>query len=125
MRAPFSSDYPLQYPTLYPLPNTSWPGETTWTNHITMVIQSNSIPLARYSIAIDNQYWLYVNGAYLGTGINNNYGSNEASWPGFNTFLTNGVSALHSGTNNIVVGIQDTGAPDYFSMVVTTNTCGH
>ena len=120
MRAPFSSEYPDQYVNLYPPPNTNWPVGTTWTNHITMVVPSNSVPLAQvqYSIAIDNIYWLYVNGAYVGSADNN---GGVAAWSPFQSFPTN---VLHFGTNNIVVGIEDLGDVNYFSMVVTTNTCG-
>jgi len=85
-----------------------------------MFIPSNSVPLAQvtYSIAIDNVYWLYVNGAYVGTGNNNGV---YAVWSSFQSFPTN---VLHYGTNNIVVGIQDWGELNYFSMIVSTNTCG-
>jgi len=120
MRAPFSSEWPTQYANLYPWPNTNWPVGTTWTNHITMVIPTNVVNFSnvQYSIAIDNQYWLYVNGAYVGTANNNNV---YAVWSAFQPFPTN---TLHYGSNNIVVGIQDWGGINYFSMVVTTNTCG-
>jgi len=124
MRAPFSSEYPNQYETLYPLPNTYWPAATngvysTWTNHITLYVPTNTaLSQVQYSIAIDNVYWLYVNGAYIDT--ENNNGA-FAVWSAFQAFPTN---TLHYGTNDIVVGIQDWGSIDYFSMVVTTNTCG-
>ena len=120
LQAPFSSYGTNQYPGLYPLPHTLWPVGTTWTNHITMFIPTNSVPLAQvtYSIAIDNQYWLYVNGAYVGTADNN---GGNAVWSAFQPFPTN---TLHYGTNNIVVGIQDWGNINYFSMIVFTNTCG-
>ncbi|HEY5298875.1 MAG TPA: Ig-like domain-containing protein [Verrucomicrobiae bacterium] len=124
LQAPFSSYGTNQYPNLYPLPNTYWPVATngvysTWTNHIALYIPSNVVlSNLQYSIAIDNVYWLYVNGADIGTGNNN---GGDAVWSAFQAFPTN---TLHQGTNDLVVGIQDWGGIDYFSMVVTTNTCG-
>ena len=44
-----------------------------------------------------------------------------AYWMPFKT-LAPGV--LHQGTNNLCVIIQDVGDVTYFSMVVTTDTCG-
>lgn len=120
LQAPFSSDYPGQYPGFYyPYPNTLWPGDATWSNSITMVIPTNT-PMSKvqYSIAIDNYYWLYVNGTYVGTGQDNGL----AAWSSFQSFPTN---VLHYGTNNINMQIQDTGPPNYFSMVVTTNNCDY
>jgi hypothetical protein len=122
--APFSSLYPNQYPELFPLPNTSWPtgsggAYSTWTNHIALNISTNvDLSQVKYSVAIDNQCWLYVNGAYVGTRDN---GGTFAVWSPFQSF---GTSILHYGTNDIGVVIQDWGEINYFSMVVTTNTCG-
>ncbi len=120
LQAPFSSEYPNQYFDRYPLPNSYWPAETIRSNHIAMFIATNSVDLSRvkYSIAIDNDYWLYVNNSTGYIGMTNN---SEAYWPGLQSFPTN---ALHYGTNDIVVVIRDDAEPDYFSMVVTTNTCG-
>ena len=85
-----------------------------------MFIPTNT-PMAevQYSIAIDNYYYLYVNGTNVGYG--NNYG-NPAIWSPFQSFPTN---VLHYGTNNVGVQITDIGDINYFSMVVTTNTCGY
>jgi hypothetical protein len=119
LQAPFSSAYPNQYPGLYLLPNTYWPPLTTWSNHISMYIPSNVVLTnVLYAIAIDNSYQLYANTNYIGTGNNNN---TYATWSSFQSFPAN---LLHHGTNDIGVVIQDIGSPDYFSMVVTTNTCG-
>ena len=120
MQAPFSSTYPKQYQTLYPLPNTNWPINTTWTNHIAFYIPTNvGLSQVKYSIAIDNDYWLYLNNStnYIDSTNRDGY----AVWSQLQSFPTN---LLHWGTNDIVVGIKDVGDVDYFSMVVTTNTCG-
>jgi hypothetical protein len=121
MQAPLSNQYPLAYPFLYPLPNTNWTSDTTWSNYTTFVIPTNT-PFSdvKYSIAIDNQYWLSVNNTNVGTGTDDGL----ALWKSFETFPTN---ILHYGTNKVGVIIQDTGGSpdlDYFSMVITTNTCG-
>jgi hypothetical protein len=120
LQTPFSDQYPNQYPGFYyPYPNTLWPSDTTWSNYTTMVIPTNT-PLSKvqYSIAIDNYYSLTVNSTLVSTGQDNGL----AVWSSFKTFPTN---VLHYGTNSVDVEIKDIGAPDYFSMVVTTNTCGY
>jgi hypothetical protein len=74
LSAPFSSDYPNPYsanPALRPLPNTYWPPAVNgvpslWSNNIALVLPSdwtNQTQLAqvKYTIAIDNDYWLYLN----------------------------------------------------------------
>jgi hypothetical protein len=121
LQAPFSSVYPNQYPDLYPLPNTNWPTGTTWSNNIVLVIPTNIVDLSqvKYSIAIDNDYWLYLNNSTNYLDMTNHEG--DATWAPFKT-LAPGV--LHQGTNNIGVVIRDRGDITYFSMVVTTNTCG-
>ena len=126
LRAPFSSEYPNQYPDLHPLPNTYWPAasngvDSIWSNHIVLVIPTNIVDLSqvKYSIAIDNDYWLYLNNStnYIDA-LTNHEG--DATWPAFKTL----APGLHQGTNNIGVVIRDRGEITYFSMVVTTNTCG-
>ncbi len=124
LQAPFSNLYPNPYPGLYPLPNSYWTTNdpttttTTWSNSITMVIPTNT-PLSQvqYSIAIDNFCTLYVNGNNVGTDSGNN---TFAIWSPFQSFPTN---VLRYGTNNVDVLITDLGDINYFSMVVTTNTC--
>lgn len=120
LQAPFSSQYPTQYANLYPWPNSYWPQSSTWSNHITLFIATNSVPLAQvqYSIAIDNNYQLYLNDSNAPIESVNHDGF--ATWSSFMPF----PNLLHYGTNDIRVVIQDVGAIDYFSMVVTTNTCG-
>jgi hypothetical protein len=120
LQAPFSSYGTNQYPGLYPLPNTYWPTMTTWSNNIVLVIPTNIVDLSqvKYSIAIDNDYWLYLNNLTNYIDMTNH--ENNATWASFRTL----APGLHQGTNNISVVIRDRGDMDYFSMVVTTNTCG-
>ncbi|MGH7950799.1 MAG: hypothetical protein ACREFE_02615, partial [Limisphaerales bacterium] len=123
LQAPFSSEYPGQYSTLYPLPNTYWPIDTIWTNHITLYVPSNTVlSQVQYSIAIDNDYWLYLNNS--SNYIDMTMHELEATWSPFQSFPTNTPNPLHWGTNDIGVVIRDRGDINYFSMVVTTNTCG-
>lgn len=127
LQAPFSSYGTNQYPNLDPLPNTYWPPTTnavdsTWTNHIALYIPTNAVlSQVQYAIAIDNVYWLYVNGVYIDTRNNNNM---YAVWSSFKAFNDVAPNLLHYGTNDIGVVIQDWGDVDYFSMVVATNICG-
>ena len=124
-QAPFSSEYPNQYPYLYPLPNTNWPVSTTWSNHLTMFIPSNSVPLAQvtYSIAIDNNYKLYLNNSNAPIDETTNH-MGFATWSPFKSFVGVAPGLLHYGTNDIRVAIEDDGDINYFSMIVSTNTCG-
>lgn len=124
LQAPFSSYGTNQYPGLYPLPHTLWPVGTTWSNHITMFIPSNSVPLSQveYSIAIDNDYKLYLNSSNAPIETFNHVGN--ATWSPFKSFEDVAPGLLHCGTNDIRVVIVDDGVYNYFSMVVTTNTCG-
>jgi hypothetical protein len=71
----------------------------------------------KYSIAIDNDYWLYLNNS---TNYIDTFTNSLAFWPAFKTL----APGLHYGTNQITVIIRDEGVINYFSMVVTTNTCG-
>ena len=123
LQAPFSSLGTNQYPDLYPLPHTFWDG-ATWSNHITMFIPSNSVPLAQvtYSIAIDNNYLLYLNNS--STPIESFNHEGFATWAPFKSFADVAPGLLHYGTNDLGVVIVDEGAINYFSMIVSTNTCG-
>jgi len=125
LQTPFSSDYLTNYPNPYsanpslrPLPNSYWQPNTIWSNNIVLVIPTNIVDLTqvKYSIAIDNDYWLYVNGSNV-----DSFHNAAAYWMPLKT-LAPGV--LHQGTNNICAIIEDEAAPNYFSMVVTTNACG-
>jgi hypothetical protein len=124
LQAPFSSQYTNQYANLYPLPNSYWPIGTTWSNHITLYIPTNSVDLSQvqYSIAIDNDYWLYLNNSANYIDMTNRDG--VAVWLPFQSFANVAPGLLHYGTNDIGVVIRDRGLENYFSMVVTTNNCG-
>ena len=124
LQAPFSNAYTNQYPNLLPLPNTLWPAGATWSNHITMFIPSNSVPLAQvtYSIAIDNNYDLYLNNSNAPIESVNHEGF--ATWSPFKSFEDVAPGLLHYGTNDIGVVIVDEGAINFFSMIVSTNACG-
>jgi Bacterial Ig domain len=117
-QAPLSSFYPNQYPGIYPFPNSHWDGGTTNLITTTFVVPTNT-PLSQvqYSIAIDNDYYLYLNNTYV-TNFNHGF---EPTW---STFLPFPTGLLHDGTNTVHLEIIDESPPNYFSMVVTTNTCG-
>src|ERR1035438_7056820 len=121
LQAPFSNEYPyhVQYPDLYPLPNNDWPALTMRSNNIVLVVPTNvDLSQVKYSIAIDNDYWLYLNNSANYIAMTNHGGN--AVWGSFKTL----APGLHHGTNNLSVVIGDRGFITYFSMVVTTNTCG-
>jgi hypothetical protein len=121
--APFSSVYPDQYKNLYPFPSTNWPTYTTWSNHITLNIPTNAdLSQVKYSIAIDNDYQLYLNDSASPIDMTNHTG--YAVWSLLQAFNNVAPNILHPGTNDIGVVIRDEGDVDYFSMIVTTNTCG-
>jgi hypothetical protein len=123
MQAPFSNQYPGQYPNLLPLPNTNWPSLTMWSNSITLYIPTNTdLSQVQYSIAIDNDYWLYLNSS--SGPIDSTNHSGDATWPPLKSFNSVAPGVLHYGTNSLRVVIEDDGGIDFFSMVVTTNTCG-
>jgi hypothetical protein len=126
LQAPFSSFGTNAYQGAYPLPlpHTLWPVGTTWSNRITMFIPSNSVPLAQvtYSIAIDNDYTLYLNNP--NTPIETFPHDGDANWAPFKSFNSVAPGRLHYGTNDIRVVIKDDGGINYFSMIVSTNTCG-
>jgi hypothetical protein len=117
-QAPLSSFYPGQYPGIYPPPNSHWNGGTTNLITTTFVVPTN-IPLSQvqFSIAIDNEYFLYLNNTFV-TNYNHSF---EPVWSTFQPFPT---GLLHDGTNTVHLEIVDEGAPNYFSMVITANNCG-
>ncbi len=123
LQTPFSSEYPNQYPGILPLPNTYWTNYATWSNNIVLVIPTNVSPTnVQYSIAIDNDYYLYLNNATNYIDMTNHEGN--ATWSAFKSFESVAPGLLRQGTNDIGIVIRDRGGIDYFSMVVTTNTCG-
>ena len=123
LQAPFSDHYPNQYSPTLPLPNTYWPINTTWSNHFAFYVPSNTVlSQVKYSIAIDNECWLYLN--HSTNYIDSASGIPFAVWSSFKSFESIAPGLLHHGINDIDIVIHDYGVEDYFSMVVTTNTCG-
>jgi len=123
LQAPFSCQYPAQYQDLFPLPNSNWTVGTTQFNSITLYIPTNTdLSQVQYSIAIDNDYWLYLNNSSSPIDTTNSEG--YATWLPFKSFNSVAPGLLHYGTNSVGVLIVDEGQINYFSMVVTTNTCG-
>jgi len=133
LQAPFSSEYPSQYPDLNPWPNSYWPPATNGvesirSNNIALILPVNwtnqtQLAQVKYSIAIDNDYWLYLNHStnYIDAAPSH---EGQAAWSAFQSFQTVAPGLLHGGTNYISVVIRDRSYINYFSMVVTTNTCG-
>ena len=131
-QAPFSSLYPGAYSSSVLMPNTYWPIETNgipsvWSNNIAFVVPANltnqtQLAMVKYTIAIDNNYWLYLNHSTNFIDYTNH--ENVAVWTPLRSFTSMAPGLLHTGTNTLSVVIQDHGDIDYFSMVVTTNTCG-
>lgn len=123
LQAPFSSYGTNQYPGVYPTPNTLWPVGATWSNHITVFIPSNSVPLSQvtYSIIIDNNCQLYLNNSNAPIESINHEG--QPIWSAFKTFESAAPGLLHYGTNDIGVVIMDEGLVNYFSMIVSTDNC--
>ncbi|MEJ0089421.1 MAG: hypothetical protein WDM80_06725 [Limisphaerales bacterium] len=82
------------------------------------------MPLSQvqYSIAIDNDYKLYLNNS--NAPIETFSSGGAAKWSSFKSFQSVAPNLLHYGTNDIRLLIIDEAEINYFSMVVTTNTCG-
>jgi hypothetical protein len=124
MQAPFSCYITNAYPGIAQLPNNYWAKGTSMSNYINMVIPTNSVPLSQvtYSIAIDNDYALYLNNsnAPIQTFKHENY----AIWVPYQSFDDVAPGLLHYGTNSLRVVITDEGDINYFSMIVSTNACG-
>lgn len=124
LQAPFSSfGTNSQYPGLDQFPNTLWPTNTTWSISIKMFIPSNSVPLSQvtYSIAIDNNYQLYLND--FASPIESFNHEGIAEWSPFKSFESIAPGRLHYGTNDVGLIIVDEGDINYFSMIVSTNDC--
>jgi hypothetical protein len=124
LQAPFSSFYPTNsYFGLYPWPNSFWAVGTTMSNYTTMVIPTNTdLSQVQYAIAIDNDYLLYLNNSNAPIETFSHQGN--AAWASFKSFDSVAPGLLHYGTNSVRLEIIDDGVYNYFSMVVTTNTCG-
>jgi Bacterial Ig domain len=118
----FIDDTNQPYPGMAQLPNSYWAVGTTMSNSINMVIPTNSVPLDQvtYSIAIDNDYTVYLNGTNIQYFNHENY----AIWVPYQSFEEVAPGNLHYGTNSLKVVITDEGGINYFSMIVSTNTCG-
>jgi len=97
LQAPFSSQYPAQYQDLFPLPNSNWTVGTTQFNSITLYIPTNTdLSQVQYSIAIDNDYWLYLNNSSSPIDTTNSEG--YATWLPFKSFNSVAPGLLHYGT---------------------------
>ena len=120
----FLDDTNQPYPGMAQLPNSNWAVGTTMSNSINMVIPTNSVPLDQvtYSIAIDNDYQIYLNDSNAPIQSFNHEG--YAIWVPYQSFESVAPGLLHYGTNSLRVVITDEGGINYFSMIVSTNTCG-
>jgi len=120
----FLDDTNQPYPGMAQLPNSYWAVGTTMSNSINMVIPTNSVPLDQvtYSIAIDNDYQIYLNDSNAPIQSFNHEG--YAIWVPYQSFESVAPGLLHYGTNSLRVVITDEGGINYFSMIVSTNTCG-
>jgi hypothetical protein len=98
---------------------------SNWLNRITLFIPSNSVPLSQvsYSIAIDNGYQVFLNNVTTAIDTTNRMG--DAVWVPYRSFESVAPGVLHYGTNDLRVLITDDGVKNYFSMIVSTNVCGH
>ena len=132
LRAPFglpftyATDHPT-WPPLIPITATNsanWSDCNVWSNQLTLNLPNytgQQLSNVVYSIAIDNDYQLYVNSRLIDQ-TNYNHG-NGAVWSAFKPL--NAFTNLVAGTNNITVVIWgDCDRVGYFSMLVTTNICG-
>jgi hypothetical protein len=121
MQAPLSSYYPNQYPGIFPLPNSHWDVGTTNLVTTTMFVPTNTdLSQVQFSIAIDNNYYLYLNNSY----VTYFHHEDNATWAPFQTFDSLAPGVIHYGTNTVHLEIIDEGFYNYFSMVVNTNSCG-
>jgi hypothetical protein len=133
--------HPMNYAALYgsseqpPLPpavvNSGW----TWTNTHTIWAHcvlnltgytSQQLSNVVYSTAIDNGYLLYINRTNVNQNPSEVYWNGAATWgqqsKGQNAFSP--LPYIVAGTNTVdVVFWGDNSGNEYFSMVVTTNTC--
>jgi hypothetical protein len=117
--AAYAANNPTQ-PPLVAVNTTNW-NCLVWSNTLTLNLTnytSQQISNVVYSIAMDNNYDLYVNHRQIAQ-----YRGAGASWSAFKPL--NATNNLVAGLNTIAVVISgECDQNDYFSMVVTTNTCG-
>jgi hypothetical protein len=130
------TDYPAHNPVpagTPPLPPISIDPGWAWTNAHTIWAHcvlnltgytSQQLSNVSYSVVIDNGYALYINK----TNVNEAYIPNQAHWgsqdPSQSQLFTP-LPKLVAGTNSVdVIFWGDSDNNDYFSFVVTTNTCG-
>ncbi len=128
LQSPFGSpaDYASGYhssPPLAAVNNTNWSDCYMWSNRLSLNLTnytSQQISNVVYTIAIDNDYALYVNNQLID---HTNWGAAQWLLP-FKRL--NAATNLVPGNNSIAVVIWgDCDNINYFSMIVTTNTCGY
>jgi hypothetical protein len=101
------------YNPVVPNFNTTWPVNTTWFIDTKIDLSSYNLSSVTYSIAIDNDYYLYVNGTLVDSLVHEGF----ATWSSPVT-LPNTVS----GINDIALQIVDRGGVDYFAMEIDGST---
>ena len=92
--------------------NTDWPANTTWFIDKQVDLSSYDLSSVTYSIAIDNDYYLFVNGLQVGSLVHEGL----AQWSPFAT-----LPNIHSGINDIALTIVDRGGLTYFGMDIDGN----
>jgi len=101
------------YNPVAPNYNTTWPVNSTWFIDTKIDLTSYNLSSITYSIAIDNDYYLYVNGTLVDSLVHEGF----AAWSSPAT-LPNTVS----GINDIALQIVDRGSVDYFAMEIDGST---
>jgi hypothetical protein len=115
LQAPFGNVSPY-YSSPNPQPNTPWDDamadDPVWQVTNTVDLTGYDLANVKYSIAIDNDYDLYVNGEFVESVST----SGGAWWSAPKTFPS---GILRSGNNDISVTITDDGIASYFAMKIT------
>jgi hypothetical protein len=93
--------------------NTTWPVNSTWLIGTKIDLTAYNLSSITYSIAIDNDYYLYVNGTLVDSLVHEGF----ATWSSPAT-LPNTIS----GINDIALKIVDRGSVDYFAMEIDGST---
>jgi hypothetical protein len=132
----YATKYGSQYAGLPPLPPAPVLPAWSWTNahtiwaHCVLNLSGytrQQLSNVVYSTAIDNGYMLFINRTNVNQNTSEIYWNNAAYWGAQSTNgqLFSPLPYLVAGTNTVdVVFWGDNDSADYFSMVVTTNTCG-